>query len=144
MVKVLSFHHYTCTDLPLNYLEEQEYLNALKQLALSQMIKDKYESIMQEERTIQQLENTKRYANEVVYPAIAAAKKTVEERTRTIKELEETKRGSRELRNAIKEYRYNVRLHEADNLNPEYVDESKSTIRVTVHSSLPPWMEEKE
>lgn len=128
----------------MNYIEEQQYYNAIKQIQYYQAIKDHYDLVIQEERAIQGLDYLKRYANEVVYPAIEAAKKTKEESIRTKEQLEKSKQNLRDLKNALKLYHYNKYWNEAESrLEPEYVDADKKQIKVTISRSLPPWLEER-
>ena len=67
----------------MNYIDKQAYNRAVAYIQYYQAIKDHYDLMMREERAIPELNFLKRYANEVVYPAIEAAKKAKEDYLRT-------------------------------------------------------------
>ena len=94
----------------MNWIQEQEYKSAIEQLRYYQAIKEHYELMMQEERTIQELDYLKRYANQVVYPAIEKAKKVREDYLYLQSKEQESKREKemkelRDLSNAVKLFR---------------------------------------
>jgi hypothetical protein len=129
----------------MNYIDQQEYKMAIQQLQYYQAIKEHYDLMLQEERTKQELDYLKRYANEVVYPAIDKARQVKEDYLRTREREEKSKQQLRDLKNAYKEYQYNRerRKYEQDRL--VYDDgNGGGKIEFTLWRRLPKVLEERE